>query len=220
MIFRIVALTFFVISCSHQHHGENASNQHMHQKSYRELISSFDDPRRDNWQKPEMVLGLIGPLAGKRVIDIGAGSGYFSKYFLNSGAEVVAADVDDKFLEHLKKSFPPEKFPDVTFKKIFFDDPKMGKDSYDYAFTSNTYHHIDHRDEYLKKVYEGLKVGGEFVVLDFKPGVKSSFRPGPPDKMRVPITTVIKEMLEAGFDHLRIYDRNLEHQYLVIGKKL
>jgi hypothetical protein len=41
--------------------------------------------------------------------------------------------------------------------KIEYDDPKMKNNFYDIAFTSNTYHHIENRVEYLKKVKSGLK---------------------------------------------------------------
>src|SRR5262245_19415727 len=40
----------------------------------------FDDPKRDAWQKPAAVVDALGLTAGMRVADIGAGTGYFSRY--------------------------------------------------------------------------------------------------------------------------------------------
>src|SRR5690606_3287319 len=119
----------------------------MFESTHEELINKFEDPGRDEWQKPEWVLDQIGPLKGKRVIDIGSGSGYFARKMHSRGAIVTAADVDDKFLKHLKQ-FQDKRF---VVKEIKFDDPRMGSDSFDIAFTSNTYHHIDSRIKYLKK---------------------------------------------------------------------
>jgi ubiquinone/menaquinone biosynthesis C-methylase UbiE len=219
----LVLVLLFVVGCSHkQHHSPHAhgdANQHMHKTEHAELIKRFDDPTRDEWQRPEKVLELMGPLSGKTLIDIGVGSGYFTSYFLKAKANVVAGDVDAKFLDHIKTKFPAKDYPKLTLSKIAYDNPNMKANSFDYAFTSNTYHHIENRVEYLKKVKTGLKVGGHFVVVDFKPNPKTQKRVGPPLEMRVPVTTVVQELLEAGFDHLRIYDLELEHQYVVIGSR-
>lgn len=220
---------FLAASCGHharhgshehhhkQHHGD--ANKHMLQTDHAELIKRFDDPARDEWQKPQRVLELMGPLTNKKIIDIGAGSGYFTKYFLKAKANVVAADVDGKFLLHLKEIFPAKKYPNITFSSIAYDNPKMDPAGFDFAFTSNTYHHIENRIEYLKKVKAGLKIGGKFVVVDFRPNPKAGKVVGPPLKMRVPATTVISEMLAAGFDHLSIIENELDHQYVIIGQR-
>lgn len=216
---RLLLFCLILVSCSHSHHGHNKANIHMHKKDHKDLILSFSDPARDHWQRPQRVLELIGPLKGKKVIDIGSGSDYFTNYFLKDKALVVAGDVDQKFLRHIEQSFPQKEFPHLSILPIEYDDPKMTDSTYDLAFTSNTYHHIENRVEYLKKVRKGLKTGGRFVALDFKVNPPSGKIIGPPLSMRVSETTVVKELLEAGFDHLEIYANEFEYQYLVIGKK-
>ncbi len=207
----IFLLAVLVSSCSHHRHthGPNASNQHMHKKSHAELIKAFDDPARDEWQKPLEVLKLMGLLKNKKVIEIGAGSGYFGKFFVKEEANFIAADVDQTFLDHIKKTIP-----EAATSLIPFDDPKMGSDSFDVAFTSNTYHHIDNRVPYLKKVFSGLKTGGKFVVVDFK---KMAEVDGPPLKMRIAPTDVVAEMLDAGFQEVQVFNGVLPRQYVIIG---
>ncbi|MGB5320444.1 MAG: hypothetical protein WBN25_15500, partial [Eudoraea sp.] len=56
----------------------NSANEQMHQSSTEDLIKRFESPERDAYQKPEKVLEYLGDLNNKSVIDIGAGSGYFS----------------------------------------------------------------------------------------------------------------------------------------------
>ena len=211
MNLNLVLMIFLLISCTHGHHphGKNASNQHMHKKSHAELIKAFDDPARDEWQKPQAVLKIRGDLRNKKLIEIGAGSGYFTKYFFKAGANVVAADVDTTFLEHIQKTLPQ-----VHTKKIPFDDPKMEDNKYDVAFTSNTYHHIDERVPYLKKLLKGLKSGGKFVVVDFK---KVEDVDGPPLKMRLEESLVVEELMLAGFTKVKVDNKTLPRQYVVIG---
>ncbi len=209
MLFKYSLLLVLVLSCGHHPHGTNASNQHMHKKSHDDLIKAFDDPSRDEWQKPQVVLHLMGNLKDKALIDIGAGSGYFSKFFLAAGARLVAADVDRKFLHHIEKNLPQ-----ASRRLIPFDDPLMKEGEFDFAFTCNTYHHIDERVAYLKKVRLGLKTGGQFVVVDFK---AQSDVTGPPLKMRIPVAQAIKEFELAGFSKVHVYESELPRQYVLIG---
>jgi 2-polyprenyl-3-methyl-5-hydroxy-6-metoxy-1,4-benzoquinol methylase len=210
----LFACFLFILSCSHRH-GHNHANQHMHEKSHQILIAGFEDPKRDLWQKPKIVLNLMGGLRGKRILDLGVGSGYFSNHFLNAGAKVIGADVDDKFLQHVKERFSSNK--DFSTHKLEFNDPKLTAAHYDVIFTSNTYHHIDNRVDYLKKLKSGLNPKGILVIVDFKANYLSlDF--GPPVNMRVAFDTVINELQLAGFFIQSSSQEDLPHQYLIIAK--
>ena len=76
----LFASFIFILSCSNRH-GHNHANQHMHEKSHQILIAGFEDPKRDLWQSPNMVLKLMGDLRYKKILDLGVGSGYFSHHF-------------------------------------------------------------------------------------------------------------------------------------------
>jgi ubiquinone/menaquinone biosynthesis C-methylase UbiE len=212
-------LIFITISCSHHHGDKNSANKHMHKAPHHQLINNFEDPKRDLWQKPELVMKLLSPLKGLEVIDIGVGSGYFSNHLLDAGAKVTGADVDEKFLEHNRKRFDEKQFPNFTTLKIDYDDPKMKNAFYDMAFTSNTYHHIENRVEYLKKVKAGLKSSGRVVILDFKKSNDKKAHFGPPQSMRLPVETVVSELKQAGFDKVSVNVDDFADHYLVIATK-
>lgn len=210
---KFLFLSLLLLGCAHR--NQKLADKLMFESTHEELISKFEDPGRDEWQKPDWVLEQIGNLKGKRVIDIGSGSGYFARKLHRKGAMVTAADVDTKFLNHLKQ------FEDKNFvvKEIKFEDPKMSPESFDIAFTSNTYHHIDNRIEYLKKVRKGLKSAGKFVIVDFKPSAGVDDKTGPRNSVRVPVEKVVKELLQAGFEKIQLDRGTLPRQYLVIGVK-
>jgi 2-polyprenyl-3-methyl-5-hydroxy-6-metoxy-1,4-benzoquinol methylase len=128
---------FFFVGCA-QNKPHDSANEHMHRVSHAELIKRFDDPKRDEQQRPEVVMKLLSPLANLEVIDIGIGSGYFAKHLLDGGAFVTGADVDDKFLKFVTEKFSAQDYPRFKILKIDFNDPKMKADFYDMAFTSNT----------------------------------------------------------------------------------
>lgn len=220
----LIFLSCLPLSCSHRDHAHNnqrqhgVANKHMHQHDHEKLIAAFEDPSRDKWQMPEKVIKFMGPLAGKRIIDIGAGSGYFTEKFLKEKARVVAADVDDKFILHLEKRFPQEQNPWLTIRKIEYDNPRMEKGTFDYAFISNTYHHIEDRVRYLKKIKKGLKIGGKLVVLDFKTDPQD-LELGPPLEMRVLVSSAEEEIRAAGFERVHVMNAEFPQQYLILAER-
>lgn len=211
---RLVLLLVLIAGCAHApgHHNHGArANHHMHKKSHAELIKAFDDPARDEWQRPQEVLRLMGDLKGKKVIDIGSGSGYFSFKFHKVQALVTAADVDEKFLAHIRQQADAP-----ATRKIEFTDPVMAAGEFDVAFNCNTYHHIDGRVAYFSKVRQGLSAQGKLVIVDFKLPVPAGKRIGPRASMRIPVETVVAELKEAGFQRFEVH-HTLPLQYVVVA---
>jgi predicted methyltransferase len=56
----------------------------------------LDEPERDEWQRPKVVIELLECRAGMTVVDLGAGTGYFLRYLSEAvGREgrVLALDI-------------------------------------------------------------------------------------------------------------------------------
>ncbi len=193
------------------------ANAHMNHSDFSTLIERFENPERDKWQKPEKVIATLGDLNNKQVIDIGAGTGYFSIRLAKAGAEVIAADVDDRFSHYLQERLDTTDVApgSVTPKQVQLDDPMIAGKSMDLALIVNTYHHIDHRTKYFHKVHEGLKPGGKLVVIDFK---KEETPMGPPIAIKVSPEQVKEELFEAGFRQFHIDKELLPYQYLIIAE--
>jgi len=66
-----------------------------------ERAANFERAERDEWQKPNEVIRVLGARNGMVVADIGAGSGYFSRRFAKAvapGGKVYAVDIDKEIL--------------------------------------------------------------------------------------------------------------------------
>jgi 2-polyprenyl-3-methyl-5-hydroxy-6-metoxy-1,4-benzoquinol methylase len=202
----------------HSTHHTNHANEHMHKKhSHEELIKRFDDPKRHEWQQPEKVIKILSPLKSQKVMDIGVGSGYFSKYFLEAGAFVTGADVDAQFLDFVQTKFPSKEYPNFSTRKIQYDDPLVQNNEFDLIFICNTYHHIDQRVTYLKKLIHGIKPTGKIAIVDFK--MKSDSTIGPPQKLRLSEEHVLSELQQAGFSKIKVLNDVLPEQYIILGYK-
>lgn len=55
-------------------------------------------PWNVHYERPAVV-SLLPLLAGKKVLDVGCGSGWYAEYLLNQGAEVTAFDLNAEFVE-------------------------------------------------------------------------------------------------------------------------
>lgn len=214
----VITLILFFSSCSHKgHHHHGHANQVMNKKVFKKLVEAFESPERESYQKPNLVIASIGRIKGKKIIDIGAGTGYFSMRMAKKGAIVTHADVDERFLnyaqERAKKEFLEEK---IIIKKVPYDSPLMGLAQFDYALIVNTYHHIEDRVEYFRKVKEGLKNNGKLIVVDFKKPAP----PGEPDKfpsveMRISAQKVQEELAQAGFMQFKTDNKMLPYQFVL-----
>lgn len=197
-----------------KHHSKTA-NEHMHRSSVEELIKRFESPERDAYQHPEKVLAYLGDISNKKIIDIGAGSGYFSVKLANKGAKVIAADVSDEFLAALEERIEDNKLKNIELRKIPYDSPGLSKKEVDMVFIVNTYHHIEERVDYFSQVKKGINDTGELIIIDF---YKKELPVGPKPDHKISKANVIAELKKAGFSIVDINEDLLPYQYIIRAK--
>ncbi len=224
---------FIIFSCSKDgnsakeasHESENAhnkdhskANKHMHRNtSIEELIKRFDDPEREEWQKPDEVIDMLGDLSNKTVLDIGAGSGYFSFRMAAEAQKVIAADVESKFLNHIQSESDRNGVDNLSTLLMPYSGPDSLPEGVDLALIVNTYHHIENRVDYFERLREKLSDGSELVVVDFKKKL-SEDAPGPPESIRLSYEEVRQELKKAGFRDFSVELELLPYQYILWAK--
>jgi len=200
-------------------HEENEANQYMNRNSIETLVNAFDSPDRAEWQQPDKVIAVFGDMNEQKIMDLGAGSGYFTLRLAAKGAQVIAADVNDNFQEVIQEKLENGDFKELSdnieLRKVAYDDPNLGTEEVDGILVVNTWHHIDNRRSYMKKALEGVKNGGKIVIVDFKLGVAG----GPPDRHRLGLADAMKEIENLNFAEIQVDTLLLERQYIIIGVK-
>ncbi len=195
--------------------SRGSANEHMHQSSVDDLIKRFESPERDAYQQPEKVMAYLGDIEGQTIIDIGAGSGYFSVKLAEKGAYVIAADVDDEFQEFLNNRIEKNDLMNIETRKIPYDGPGLKEHEVDKVVLVNTYHHIENRPDYFSKVKTGTKPDGELVIIDF---FKAEISVGPPLDHKVAIDQVIQELKKAKYTSFNVNVELLPYQYIIRAK--
>ncbi len=126
---------------------------------------------RDAWQHPEKVITVLEIEPGQRVADLGSGGGYFSFRLADAvgpGGVVYAVDVDRAMNEDLARRARKRGYENIEIVMAAYDDPRIPGEGVDLIFTSNTYHHIEHRSAYFGNARRYLKPGGRVAIIDYK----------------------------------------------------
>lgn len=175
----------------------------------------FDDPSRDSWQMPAEIPAALGLGPGMTIADIGAGTGYFQRYFAEAvGPEgrVFSVDVEPTLVDQLVERAIDEQTPNVVAVLADTDNPRLPDASVDVVFICNTWHHIGDRIEYLGVLARALAPDGVVAVIDFK---KESLPVGPGADHKIAREVVFAEFEEAGWELVRESDL-LPYQYFLI----
>jgi SAM-dependent methyltransferase len=216
----LTALLFSLVSCApkQEHAGHDHVNDHMNARSFEELVRQFESPERSAYQQPEKVIQLLGDIATDTIMDLGAGTGYFTFKMAMQNAYVIAADADQRFLSFIEEKRYKLALPEsiLETRKVPYDDPMLDSAEVHKVLVVNTYHHINDRPAYFNKVFKGIKENGALYIIDFK---KKADQYGPPEEMRVPANQVVSELEQAGFEAIELNDTLLEHQFIVTARK-
>ncbi len=201
---------------NHQHPRGEAVN---HDFSDAEKWSKkFDNPKRDNWQKPKTIIQIMEIETGDRVADIGAGTGYLLSHLskaVGSKGKVYALDVDANLIDFMKNRIEKESLQNTTAKLIPENSPGEALKDVSKVVFLNTWHHVPSRKEYSKKMYETLPSNASVYVVDPEKGVGG---PGPRDSHRMKASQVIKELSSANFKCDQM-EETLKYQYVVRCEK-
>ena len=178
-------------------------------------IGSLEDPKRDDYQKPQQVLMALDLKPGEIIADIGAGSGYFTfRLARHAGAQgkIYAVDVSPDMIRHINRRIRELGTDNVVSVLADPDDPLLPAGSINRFFICDVWHHVENRAKYLSLIKKMLKPGGEIVMIDFH---KKDLPFGPPLQMKIAREDLIEELESHGFRLTREHTF-LPYQYFLV----
>ncbi len=159
-------------------------------------IAFLDRPDRAVWQKPDEVVRALGLRGDETVLDLGAGSGYFSFRLARAVPQgrVVAADLEPEMIRHIHHKAMTEGITNLAPVIIKADDPQVPREA-DVVFVCDVLHHVQNREAWLKKMVSEMKPGARLVLIEFKEG---KLPEGPPESVKIPRSGLIELVSRAG----------------------
>jgi ubiquinone/menaquinone biosynthesis C-methylase UbiE len=188
-------------------------DQHRHRRpdDIKQYLEHLDRAERDRYQKPVDVMEALKLKPGMAVADLGSGSGYFTRRFVEAVTDsgiVYAVDVEPEMLAYVKESIIHMHVPyTAEFILARPDSPKLPFASVDLLFVCNTIHHLEERETYFRNLKSSLRPGARIAIIDFYPDERSGDL-GFPKHHLVSRDTVLRELTDAG------YRLDREHTFL------
>jgi len=168
-----------------------------------EDLSFFEQPDRDQWQRPDQIMDALKIADGDMVAEVGAGSGWFMVRLsrrVGPNGRVFAEDIQPPIVELLKRRVQNERLPNVETVLGTATDPRLPAGRFDAVLIVDVYHEMEDPVALLKNIQRSLKPKGCIGVVDFTPGGGG---PGPdPDEhgrsQRVDPADVVSAATAAG----------------------
>lgn len=136
------------------------------------------EERPDSWnnlyERPYM-LSQFPSFKNKHVLDLGAGSGFYSEYALRLGARVTAIDVSKVLIDKLSS-----RLHSTSFKTFCADIARplsfLEADSFDYIICSLVIHYVKDWGPLLVELYRVLKKRGKVFISTHHPSLVLYYR--------------------------------------------
>lgn len=176
-----------------------AQSPHTHEHRFsgaEKWAQVFDDPKRDEWQKPHEVIQALALKPDAVIADIGSGTGYFAARFAHMvpKGRVYGVDTEPDMVKYLAERAKREGLKNLTAVTGAPGDPRLPEKA-DLIVMVDVYHHVEERERYFGGLRNALKPGGRIAIIDFRMDSPN----GPPKSARIAPERVKTELQGAGF---------------------
>jgi len=163
-----------------------------------EYIAFLERSDRAEWQRPDEVVEALGLSGSEIVADVGAGSGYFTFRLAKAlpAGRVRAIDIEPEMLRHIHHKLSSTGVENVDVVVATPDDPHVAGTE-DVVFICDVLHHVQGREEWLRRLFDQTKPGASLVLVEFREG---SLPQGPPEAMKIPRDAMVAMVGAAGFE--------------------
>jgi ubiquinone/menaquinone biosynthesis C-methylase UbiE len=182
------------------------------ESGYALYASQYDEDRAylNSFEEDKLILSL-GDLKGKKVLDLGAGTGRLVPTIRNLGGTVSATDLSEEMLKVLKKEYPGVETKVADCEELPYED-----DEFDTVVASFVIVHLADLRHCFDEVYRVLKDGGRFVLTNINQ------RKAPQLKLKNGEEIVIKSFYHRPLDVIKALEESFfqveKEDYVYDGK--
>ncbi len=177
---------------NHNHH-HNELDQNFSNK-----IAFLDSKQRVKLIPPEVLIGQMPIEKNHTLLDIGAGSGFFTIPMAESTTnKVYAMDPDFRMLKVIEEKAKEKGITNIELIQDYLENLTIKNESIDFAMASLILHEVNSLSNALSKIYEVLKPGGHLLCLEYEKD--ELVVEGPPMSIRISSTNLEKTLTLIGF---------------------
>ena len=164
------------------------------------FAAEFEEPSRALFRYRAAMTGLMQVNTGMTVGEVGAGSGYLSRYIagqVGPGGRVYANELEDKMVAYMKARAVREGLANFTAVQGTATSTGFPAASLDAVAAVYAFSFFDDREAMLKSMHASLKPGGVMLIVDLPSEQVGSAMVG------VDAEDVTKQATAAGFTYVR-----------------
>ncbi len=150
------------------HHDHDSGGVITHPRAY-ELFANvwYLGQRARIWDR---LVAASGAQPGEKVLDVGCGTGYFSRRIaplVGPAGAVVGIDPSQPMLDYAAAHAPAH----CTFHAAGAEELPYADASFDLAVSSLAFHHIptEHRADAVREIFRVLRPGGRLLIAEVRP---------------------------------------------------
>ena len=179
-------------------------------------LEKLNNPLRLKELPVKKIIKLANIDSPKVIIDLGAGTGFFSIPFskINKQCKIYACDVSGVMIDWMHQNVVA-KYKNIIPLKMKNNLVPLNDNIADFLFMINLHHELDNPDKTLQESYRLLKPEGKIAISDWK---KEKTEHGPPVEIRYDPDVIKKQLSAAGFIRIRIYTGFINN-FLIIADK-
>lgn len=162
-------------------------------------IAFLDSEQRENIIPPEVLLRDMPIKQDHIILDVGAGTGFFTIPMAErTSNEVYAMDLDLRMLNVIKSKAMEKNLENIKLIHESLESWSLKNEIIDFVMASLILHEISSLKESLTKIFEVMKVGGHLLCLEYEKD--ESILEGPPMDIRIQSKDLEKTLVSIGFN--------------------
>jgi ubiquinone/menaquinone biosynthesis C-methylase UbiE len=190
-----------------------------HQKFDVAKIERLEDVARFESLDPDVMWAALGSPSPGAIVDIGAGTGLFSRRFaaMAPGATVYAADTVPEMLRWIEEHPDPavsDRIRPVLSQESHIPLPDG---SADLAIMINLHHELVEPAASYREAFRLLRPNGQILVVDWSPGYTEG---GPPQHIRATAERIIALLENEGFGEAAAHAGLPKHSIVTARKNV
>jgi len=131
----------------------------------------LERPEREEEEAPKKLLEVLKIKPGMTVVDLGAGSGYYSfrmSPLVGEKGKILAVDIQKEMLDIMRERIKKNKMTNIELVLGKEADPCLPKNSVDMIVMVDVYHEFEFPREMMEKMVESLRPNGQIVFVEFR----------------------------------------------------
>lgn len=182
----------------HNHNKHHSHNHSQQDQNFLTKMDFLDSKQRERLIPPEVLISQLPIKNNHTLLDVGAGSGFFTIPMAErTSNKVYAMDPDNRMLDVIEAKAKEKGLHNIELLQETIENLSLQNDSVDFVMASLILHEVKSLSIALAKIFDVLSAGGHLLCLEYEKD--DLIIEGPPMSIRIRSEELEKTLLSIGF---------------------